>query len=102
MSLNELSIAEASKKLAAKEISAVELADACLAEIEKKNKNLNAYLEVFDDVREQAKTADARRGAGESHTLLGIPLAIKDNVLIEERRASAGGKMVEDYGATYD
>src|SRR3989344_4578484 len=101
-SLNELSIVEAGKKLAAGEITAVQLAEACLSEIEKKNPSLNAYLEVFADVREQAKVADERRAAGESHPLLGIPLAIKDNILIEGRVASAASKMLQNYVATYD
>ncbi len=101
-SLNELSIVEAGKKLAAGEITAVQLAEACLSEIEKNNSTLNVYLEVFADVREQARLADDRRAAGESHPLLGIPLAIKDNILIEGRVASAASKILQNYVATYD
>jgi aspartyl-tRNA(Asn)/glutamyl-tRNA(Gln) amidotransferase subunit A len=105
--LAELSITEASKKLAEKKITAVDLARACLANIEKKNKNLNAYLEVFDDVLAQAAATDAQRAQNEkegkqSHPLLGIPLAIKDNILIEGRTASAASKMLENYVASYD
>lgn len=100
--LNELTITEAAKKLAAKEITAVDLARACLEEIKKRNGSLNAYLEVFSDVLEQAASADLRRAKGESHPLLGIPLAIKDNILIEGRKASAASKMLENYVATYD
>ncbi len=103
--LATLSITEAAQKLQAKEISALELARANLKEIEKKNKSLNAYLEVFADVEEQASAADARRAGterGEVHPLLGIPLAIKDNILIEGRKASAASKMLEKYVATYD
>ncbi len=100
--LNELSITEASKKLAAGEVTSLQLTEACLAEIEKRNGSLNAYLEVFADAREQAKAADSRRAAGESHPLLGIPLAVKDNILIEGRTASAASKMLEHYVATYD
>ena len=101
-SLNELSITEASKKLAAGEITSVQLVEACLAEIEKRNPSLNAFLEVFADAREQAASADLRRAKGESHPLLGIPLAIKDNILIEGRTASAASKILEHYVATYD
>lgn len=86
----------------AEEITAVDLARACLAEIEAKNKELNIFLEVFDDVIAQAEAADARRKAGENHPLLGIPLAIKDNILIEGRKVSAASKMLENYVATYD
>lgn len=102
MKLNELSITEASKKLAAGEITSVQIVEDCLAEIEKRNPSLNTYLEVFADAREQAQKADARRVAGESHPLLGIPLAIKDNILIEGRTASAASKMLEHYTSTYD
>jgi len=101
-SLADLTIVEAGKKLQAGEITAVELAHACLANVEAKNKELNVYLEVFDDVEAQAQVADARRAAGENHPLLGIPLAIKDNILIEGRVASAASKMLEHYVATYD
>ncbi len=99
---NTLAIAEASAKLVSKEITAVDLARTCLEEIENRNVSLNAYLEVFDDVITQAEVADSRRAAGESHPLLGIPLAIKDNILIEGRHASAASKMLENYVATYD
>jgi aspartyl-tRNA(Asn)/glutamyl-tRNA(Gln) amidotransferase subunit A len=101
-SLNELTIAEAQKKLAAGEITSVELTEACLVEIERRNPSLNAYLEVFTDAREQAAAADERRKKGEGHSLLGIPLAIKDNILIEGRKASAASKMLENYIAVYD
>ncbi|MFA6257919.1 MAG: Asp-tRNA(Asn)/Glu-tRNA(Gln) amidotransferase subunit GatA [Candidatus Paceibacterota bacterium] len=100
--LNTLTIKEARKKLDAKEFSAVDLASVYLAEIEKKNKELNAYLEVFDDVLEQAKVADEMIAKGESYPLLGIPLAIKDNILIQGRKVSAASKMLENYVASYD
>ncbi len=103
--LATLSIADAAKKLAAKEISAVELARACTRAITAKNPTLNAYLEVFADVEEQAEAADIRRAGterSEVHPLLGIPLALKDNILIEGRIASAGSKILENYTASYD
>ena len=105
--LAQLSITEAAKKLKAKEITSLDLARACLIEIQKRNTSLNAYLEVFADAEAQAKAADARRAQDEkekkeSHPLLGIPLAIKDNILIEGRIASAASKMLEHYVASYD
>lgn len=101
-SLAQLSITEAAKKLQAGEITSVELTRACLVEIQKRNTSLNAYLEVFADAEAQAQQADERRLRGESGKLLGIPLAIKDNILIEGRTASAASKMLEHYVATYD
>src|SRR3989344_3946312 len=100
--LESLTIASARKKLDAKEFSAVDLASAYLAEIKKKNTELNAYLEVFEDVLEQAKEADERIAKGEACPLLGIPLAIKDVILIKGRKVSAGSKILENYTASYD
>jgi Asp-tRNA(Asn)/Glu-tRNA(Gln) amidotransferase A subunit family amidase len=42
------------------DFTVVELAEAYLSEIQKKNPELNAYLEVFADVRDQAKVADEK------------------------------------------
>jgi len=100
--LQNLTIKEARKKLDAKEFSAVDLASAYLAEIKKKNKELNAYLEVYNDVLDQAKIADEMITKGKSYPLLGIPLAIKDAILIKGRRASAASKILENYISPYD
>ncbi|MEK7471036.1 MAG: Asp-tRNA(Asn)/Glu-tRNA(Gln) amidotransferase subunit GatA [Patescibacteria group bacterium] len=100
--LNTLTISKARISLDAKEFSAVDLASAYLAEIKKKNKELNAYLEVFEDVLEQAKIADEIIAKGESYPLLGIPLAIKDVILIKGRKVSAASKILENYIASYD
>jgi aspartyl-tRNA(Asn)/glutamyl-tRNA(Gln) amidotransferase subunit A len=101
-SLNQLSITEAGGKLQKKEISAVELTRACVDEVKKSDDALHAYLEVFDDAEKQAAEADARRAKGEDNSLLGIPLAMKDNILIEGRQVSAASKILEGYVAPYD
>ncbi len=100
--LNTLTILNARKSLDAKEYSAVDLAQAYLDEIAKKNTELNVYLEVYDDVLTQAAAADARIAQGESCPLLGIPLAIKDNILIQGKKVSAASKILENYVASYD
>jgi len=100
--LETLTIVSARKKLDSKEFTAVELAEAYLKEIEKKNSKLNAYLEVFDDVIEQAKNADVRIAKGEWASLLGIPLAIKDNIVIKGKKSTAGSKILKNYIAPYN
>ncbi len=100
--LKELTITKAHEHLVNGDFSAVGLAEAYLAEIEKQNPKLNAYLEVFDDVRKQAKEADKKIKAGKTELLTGIPLAIKDNILIQGRRVGAASKILEGYVAPYD
>lgn len=100
--LVKLSITEARRQLAAGAISALDLTRAYLAEAERRNPELNAYLEIFADAEAQATQADESRQSGATGPLLGIPLAIKDNILIEGRKASAASRMLENYVASYD
>ena len=101
---NELTIEEASRALRAREGTVRELWDACAAAAREKNPELNAFLEIFDADDAAIDRAQARIDAeGEAAPLLcGIPLAIKDNILIEGKIASAASKMLENYRATYD
>ncbi len=103
MDLSTLTITEARRALDAKEYSALDLTNAYLDAIEKKNGEIHAYLEVWaDSAREEAKAADAVIAAGKSQPLTGIPIAVKDNILIEGRIASAASKILENYKASYD
>ena len=102
MEIKNLTIKEARKLLDTKQISAKELAKSCLENIEKRNKELNVFLEVYDDVLEQAEEAQKIIDSGNSKELTGIPLAIKDNILIKGKKASASSKILQNYTATYD
>ena len=102
--LNELTIVEAGRALRAHECTVRELWDACAATARTKNPELNAYLELFD--ADEAGIAAAQKRIDDdgevAPMLCGIPLAIKDNILIQGRIASASSKMLEHYRATYD
>jgi aspartyl-tRNA(Asn)/glutamyl-tRNA(Gln) amidotransferase subunit A len=100
--LKTLTIKKAHEHLKKGDFTAQDLANAYKKEIASKNKDINAYLEVFDDIDEQAKFADEKIKAGTADILTGIPLAIKDNILIKGRVASSASKMLENYHATYD
>jgi len=100
--IRNLTIKKARKHLDDKDFSARQLAEAYLEEISKVNTDLNAYLEVYKDVLEQADVADKKIAKGEISPLTGIPLAIKDNILISGKHASAGSKILKGYIATYD
>jgi len=101
--LKNLTIKQAHADLVAGKYTAVDLAQAYLENIKNKDGEIHAYLEVFSDVLEQAKVADKRIVSKNNVTLLtGIPMAIKDNILIKGRIASSASKMLENYHATYD
>lgn len=103
MDLNTITIKEAVLGIKSGKFSAVELAEAYLKNIESKEKDIDAYLEVFDDAIAQAKKIDERIKNGDTDgALLGIPMAFKDNILIEGKICSAGSKILENYKASYD
>lgn len=76
--LNALTIAEARDRLRARDITAPELTDACLAAADAAGA-LNAFVHPTPEIaRVQARAADARLAKGDAPALCGIPLGIKD------------------------
>ena len=103
MDLSTLTIVQARKDLDGKIYSARQLTQAYLDEIKKRDGEIHAYLEIWDtDALAQADAADALIARGESKPLTGIPIAIKDNILVKGKIASAASKMLEKYVASYD
>jgi len=104
LDIANLTIRKAGEAMVRGDFTARELTDAYLAEIEKRNGELNAYLYVFTEhARVQADEVDKKRAGGEKlGPLAGIPLAIKDNILIEGEITSSASKILENYKATYD
>ena len=100
--LSNLTIRKAHDDMKSGVYTAVDLAKAYLEEIKKNDKDIHAYLEVFDDVINQAKEADNRFKDGTASILTGIPFGIKDNILIKDRKVSSASKILENYKATYD
>jgi len=100
--LKNLTIEKAHESLLKEEFSCRELAEEYLKVIKEKNSNLNAYLEIYNDVLSQADIAQDKFKNKTATMLTGIPFAIKDNILIEGQISSAGSKILENYKATYD
>lgn len=105
MDLNELSIIQIREKLKNKEIDAVSLTESIIKKIEEDDKRedkIYAYLEIFkDEAIEQAKKAQEKINKGEDLPLLGVPLAIKDNLCYRDHLMTASSKMLEGYKAPY-
>jgi aspartyl-tRNA(Asn)/glutamyl-tRNA(Gln) amidotransferase subunit A len=104
MDLNKLTIKQAYEGFAAKKFTSVELTEDCLAQIKKLNKKLNAFITVDEDgamASAQAVDKKIARG-GKIGILEGVPVAIKDNILVKDVRATAASKILENYVASYD
>lgn len=100
--LTKLTLAEARAKLAAKEITSVELTEAHLAAAKASDK-LNAYVTLTPDVAlEMAAASDARLAKGEAGPLEGVPLGVKDLFCTDGVRTTACSNILDDFTPTYE
>jgi aspartyl-tRNA(Asn)/glutamyl-tRNA(Gln) amidotransferase subunit A len=100
--LTALTIAAAQDGLHRKQFTALELADAHLAAMEKA-RALNAYvLETPERAREMARASDARLTAGNARPLEGIPIAIKDMFCTQGVRTTACSRILDQFEPTYE
>lgn len=101
-SLHDLSLVQLRASLAAREVSAVELAQHFLARMAQ-HEDLGAFLAVDEDVSlAQARAADARLANGDTAALLGLPLAHKDIFVTRDFPTTAGSKMLAGYRSPFD
>jgi len=100
--LSNLTIQKAHEALTKGDYTVRELVDAYLGVIKEKNTELNAYLEVYNDIDTQVERAEKKFVDKTATLLTGIPFAIKDNILYKGHIASASSKILENYTAAYD
>jgi aspartyl-tRNA(Asn)/glutamyl-tRNA(Gln) amidotransferase subunit A len=102
--LFRLTVHEAARLLARREVSSTELTRAVLDRIEAVQGRLNAFVTVTAELAlEQAREADERLTRGEGVTpLTGIPAAIKDVICTRGVRTTCGSRMLENFVPPYD
>jgi aspartyl-tRNA(Asn)/glutamyl-tRNA(Gln) amidotransferase subunit A len=90
-------------RLAAREVSAVELARAALDRLARADGAFNAFVTVDEaGALAQAKAADEARAQGTAGPLAGIPIAHKDVLMTAGLRTTCGSRMLADFVAPYD
>lgn len=98
-----LTIAKAQEGLRSGSFSVKNLAEAFLLEAKKRNPEINAYLEFFDDtISEDIARADQLLREGKATPLTGVPMAVKDNMLVKGKISTSGSKVLAGHRATYD
>jgi aspartyl-tRNA(Asn)/glutamyl-tRNA(Gln) amidotransferase subunit A len=97
--LVELTLVDAATLVGRREVSPVELVDACLERIDATNELLRAYISVYADAaRAVAKAQEDMLAAGvRIGPLHGVPIALKDNIALAALATTAGSKILADW-----
>ncbi|MCJ7736218.1 MAG: amidase family protein, partial [Anaerolineae bacterium] len=103
MTLQQLTIHEASERLSAGEFTSVELTQAVIDRVEAIDGDVRAYLSFdAESALEQARSADRRRREGAEGALLGVPLAVKDVICTKGVPTTCGSRILEGFVPPYD
>ena len=101
--LNWLSIQEAHAQLTSRQISSVELTQACLDRIDAVEDRVQSFLTLTPETAlSQAADADRMLGAGEGGPLTGVPVQIKDVMCTEGVPTTCASRMLENFVPVYN
>lgn len=104
MNKETLTIKELRDGIASGTITAEEASAEYLAEAEAGNPEINAYISIRKEkaLSEAKKMDEEIRSGKKPGALCGVPMAIKDNILMEGEVCTSGSKMLKDYVSAYD
>ncbi len=96
-------ISELGAALRERKVSSRELAQQFLQQAQRLNSQLNAFISLDPEkTLAEADAADRRLAQGESHALLGIPIAHKDVFCTEGWLSTCGSRMLANFRSPYD
>ncbi len=104
MSFTDLTASDIAQKIRQKEFKAEAITTAYLDRIRTLEPKIRAFNEIFSDAAlAQARAIDVRLNQGEPlGPLAGVPIAIKDNLLIRGEHCTCSSKILQGFTATYD
>ena len=101
--MSDTTIAGLAARLAAREVSAVELARDTLDRIARLDPALNAFVTLdAEGALAQARAADEARAKGTAGPLAGVPIAHKDVLMTAGLKTTCGSRMLANFVAPYD
>ena len=96
--LADLSACELRRRVALREVSAVEVVEACLDRVERANPTINALVTLNPRALDDARDLDRRMAGGEDPgPLCGLPVGIKDVTPVAALRTTFGSPRYADY-----
>ncbi len=100
-----MTVVELRKKFIAGTYTPLDAVKETFSIIAEKDAHIHAFLDVYESQAlyeaEEATKRYVTEGAS-TPALLGVPVAIKNNILIKGKKVTAGSKILEHYTATYD
>lgn len=101
--ITRFTASELSEKLRAKELSAVEVANAYLDRIDRIDPQYGCFLTVCrDEALSQAADAQSKIDKGDGGPLSGVPVALKDILSTKGIRTTCASRILENYVPAYD
>ncbi len=103
MSIHTLTVHQLHEKLKSREISSRELTAAVLAQVEKAEPRVKAYVTITaEEALEKAREVDRRIASGEElKALTGIPMALKDNMCTEGIKTTCASRILHNFVPPY-
>ncbi|MGP1437652.1 MAG: Asp-tRNA(Asn)/Glu-tRNA(Gln) amidotransferase subunit GatA [Treponema sp.] len=105
MNICDMSLVHLKQSLAKKEITSLQIVQALKERYEKDEKEevpINGFLEFFDDAEQSAIEKDEMLSKGINLPLLGLPIAIKDNISIKGKLCTCCSNVLKNYIAPYN
>ena len=102
MTFNHKTIEELHDLLVKKEISAVELTQATLADIKEREGAVDSFITVSEEEALAKAVALDSKGIDADNLMSGIPLAVKDNISTKGILTTAASKMLYNYKPIFD
>src|ERR1043166_8715677 len=101
--LADRSACELARLVAGREVSPVEVLEACLARVERYNPLINAVVTLNPRARDDARALERRVAqGGEGGPLAGVPVGIKDVTPVAGLRTTFGSPVYRDHVPTED
>ncbi|MFA6222245.1 MAG: Asp-tRNA(Asn)/Glu-tRNA(Gln) amidotransferase subunit GatA [Desulfomonilaceae bacterium] len=101
--LYEKTATELAGLLASKKTSSVEITKSVLDRIDAVESEIHSYVSIYPDLAlAMAEQADRRIQERRGHSLTGIPIAIKDNMCLQDKKTTCGSRILSNFSPPYD